>query len=228
MSIPNYDTAKYVWQWFRANTDITKIGVAALMGNMRAESSFIPNNMQDAYETARGYTDATYTSIVDSGTYRWKNFTTCVDSFAHDEVGYGLCQWTFYSRKSRLYEFAKADGVSIGNLQMQCKFAWDELQKEYVYVLNKIRNATDLRAASDVILKQFENPQIQTEPVQIERAGYGQEIYEAFHDLEDTPAVVADAAGSAEVEYCSDDDTPTEAEIRRVFLWAYKKHGGQI
>ena len=47
-------------------------------------------------------TDAEYTAAVDSGSYT---------NFVRDSAGYGLAQWTYYSRKQALYDYAKAAGA---------------------------------------------------------------------------------------------------------------------
>jgi hypothetical protein len=46
--------------------------------------------MEDQYQSKLGYDDDSYTSAVDNGTYT--NFVT-------DAVGYGLAQWTYWTRK---------------------------------------------------------------------------------------------------------------------------------
>lgn len=70
-------------------------GVAGLMGNIYAESALRSNNLQNSYETKLGYTDATYTAAVDNGTYT---------NFVRDSAGYGLAQWTYYSRNKKFGE----------------------------------------------------------------------------------------------------------------------------
>lgn len=54
-------------------------GVAGLMGNLYAESALRSNNLQQTYETKLGYTDDTYTTAVDNGTYT---------NFVKDSAGY--------------------------------------------------------------------------------------------------------------------------------------------
>ncbi len=44
-------------------------GVAGLMGNLFAESGLQPSNLQNSYEESLGYSDASYTQAVDSGSY---------------------------------------------------------------------------------------------------------------------------------------------------------------
>ena len=75
-------------------------GVAALMGNLYAESGLQSNNLQNTYEESLGYSDASYTQAVDSGSYT--NFTS-------DSAGYGLAQWTVEDRKTPLLAFANAE-----------------------------------------------------------------------------------------------------------------------
>ena len=80
------------------------------MGNLYAESGLNPQNLQNSYEKKLGYTDATYTAAVDSGAY---------SNFVRDSAGYGLAQWTYWSRKQALFDFCKAAGASIGNLDRE-------------------------------------------------------------------------------------------------------------
>jgi hypothetical protein len=75
--------------------------VAGFMGNLYAESGLKPTNLQNSYEKSLGYTDAGYTAAVDNGSYT---------NFVKDRAGYGLAQWTFWSRKQALLDFAKAAG----------------------------------------------------------------------------------------------------------------------
>lgn len=57
--------------------------------------------LQNTYEKKLGMTDASYTAAVDGGTYT---------GFVRDCAGYGLAQWTYWSRKQGLFNFAKAAG----------------------------------------------------------------------------------------------------------------------
>ena len=84
-----------------------------MMGNLFAESALSPINLQNTYEKKLGYSDSTYTTAVDNGTYT---------NFIKDSAGYGLAQWTFWSRKQNLLNYAKSKGVSIGDLNMQLEF----------------------------------------------------------------------------------------------------------
>lgn len=144
-------------------------GTAGLMGNLCAESALRPNNLQDQYEALLGYDDITYTQAVDDGSY---------DNFVGDSAGYGLAQWTYYARKQNLYDFAQAQGKSIGDLDLQLQFLSRELTG--TSILAVLRSATSVREASDVVLLQFEAPLDQSEKVQLVRARLGELYYNSF------------------------------------------------
>lgn len=140
------------------------------MGNLYAESGLNSCNLQNTYNTKFGMTDAEYTAAVDNGSYT---------DFVNDKAGYGLAQWTYYSRKQALIDYAKAAGASIGNLNMQLAFLWQELQG-YKSVMNVLNVATSVRAASDAVLTGYEKPADQSETVQKKRAEYGQKYYDKY------------------------------------------------
>lgn len=159
----------YLWSFFQPV--MGSIGAAALMGNIRAESAFIPRNLQNSYEKKLGYNDDSYTNAVDSGTYS-------AYSFAHDSAGYGLVQWTHWSRKQNLYNFIKERNLSIGSIEGQAAFCMTEL-KAYG-LLTKLQNETDLRRATELILKQYEKPADQSDANVTRRTGYAKEILDTY------------------------------------------------
>ena len=141
------------------------------MGNLFAESALKPNNLQNTYEKKLGYTDDEYVAAVDSGKYT---------NFVRDSAGFGLAQWTYWSRKQNLLNFAKSNNKSIGDLEMQLDFLWKELSESYKSVLNTLKTATSVLAASNDMLLKFERPANQGESVQKKRAEYGQKYYDKY------------------------------------------------
>lgn len=97
----------------------------------------------------------------------------------HDSAGYGLAQWTYYSRKQGLLNAARAAGVSIGNMNMQLAYLWQELQG-YKSVMAALKAAASVRAASDAVLTGFEKPADQSEAVQKKREEYGIAYYNKY------------------------------------------------
>lgn len=142
-------------------------GVFGLMGNLMAESGLRANNLQNTYEKKLGMSDEEYTKAVDDGSYT---------NFVRDSAGYGLAQWTYWSRKENLLKYAKAYGCSIGDEDMQVDFLIGELMSGYTSVLNVLKNAKTIREASDCVLTKFERPADQSESVQKKRAAYGEDL----------------------------------------------------
>lgn len=145
-------------------------GVAGLMGNLYAESALNPRNLQQSYEKKLGYTDDSYTNAVDSGTYT---------NFIHDSAGYGMAQWTYWSRKEKLLKFAQKRGDSIGDLNMQLDYLWEELNA-YKGIVDSLKAAKSVREASDIILTQYEKPANQSDSVKVKRAEYGMNYYDKY------------------------------------------------
>ena len=146
-------------------------GAAGLMGNLYAESTLHSNNLQNSYERKLGMTDDEYTDAVDSGTY---------ENFVRDAAGYGLAQWTFWSRKEALLKFARERGVSIGDLEMQLDYLWYELSVKYAPLAKALKEAGSVREASDVILLKYERPADQSEKAQQRRASFGERYFQKF------------------------------------------------
>lgn len=163
------DNGKAIWDFF-IGKGLNAYAVAGIMGNLTAESSLRPNNLQNTYEKKLGMTDASYTKAVDNGTYT---------NFVRDSAGYGLAQWTYWSRKQALLEYAKSVNKSIGDLTMQLEFMWKELQG-YTSVMKVLKSATSIRQASDAILTGYERPADQSESVKVKRTGYGQTHYNKY------------------------------------------------
>lgn len=144
-------------------------GVAGLMGNLYAESGLNPQNLQNTYEKRLGFTDAEYTAAVDSE----------YSNFVRDSAGYGLAQWTYWSRKEAMLNYAKKTGASIGDLIMQLDFMYQEL-KGYVAVFQVLRTARTVKEASDIVLTRYERPADMSSSVKAKRASYGQAYYDAY------------------------------------------------
>ena len=164
------NTEEKIWSYLKAQ-DLTDAGTAGLMGNLYAESGLRPNNLQNSYEGKLGMADAEYTELVDKGVYT---------NFGNDRAGYGIAQWTHPDRKPKLLTYAKKMGKSIGDLDMQLGFLMEELSTSYKAVLNVLKTATSVRAASDAVLLQFERPADQSAAAKTRRASYGQKYFDKY------------------------------------------------
>ena len=159
------DAEKIIWNYLLDEIG-NAYGVAGLMGNLQAESGLYPLNV----ENRSGIDDVAYTVSVDDLSYP-------ADKFAHDGFGYGLAQWTYWSRKQNLYQWQKSRGLSICDINGQLAFLMHELETSYKSVLSVLLTATSVKQASDVVLTQFERPRDQSEAAKNKRAEMGQKIY---------------------------------------------------
>lgn len=160
---------KQIWD-FLTGKGLNAFAVAGIMGNLKAESNLDPQNLQNVYENKLGLSDAEYTTKTDNGSYL---------NFVHDSAGYGLAQWTFWSRKKALLEYARSTGRSIGNLTMQLEFLWKELQG-YTVVMNTLKTAKTIKTASNIILTGYERPADQGAAVQEKRISLAEEFYKKY------------------------------------------------
>lgn len=162
---------------------LTAEGVAGLMGNLRAESNFKSNNLQNSANTKLNVTDEQYTLLVDRGMYT---------GFCIDSAGYGLAQWTTSGRKSNLYTYAKSKKVSISDLEMQLEFLINELKTSYKKVYEVLRTTKDIKEASDIVLLKFERPKNKSDAVKNTRFSYASEIYNKYSKINSTSLKVGD------------------------------------
>ena len=160
---------EYVWQWLYQRIG-NPCGVAGIMGNLYAESAMNPRNLQNTFERKLNLTDDSYTEFTDAGLY---------ENFVYDGAGYGLAQWTFWTRKKGLLECARRIGKSVGDVDAQLEFLWAELQG-YPGVLETLRNAASVREASDAFMLKYERPGDTSELSRQKRARFGEQYLERF------------------------------------------------
>lgn len=179
MALIGNSNAEKIWNFLLERIH-NEFGVAALMGNLSAESGLRPNNMENYYEAKLDFTDDSYTAAVDDGSYK---------NFIKDAVGYGIAQWTYHTRKQNLYVYLKnVKKVSIGDLEGQLEFLYKELSSDFKAVLNTLCNATNIYDASTFVLIKFENPKDKSNSVKDKRAAKGKEFYDQFAGKKDNPA----------------------------------------
>lgn len=143
--------------------------VCGIMGNLMAESALHANNLQNSGNKKLNMTDEEYTKAVDDCSY---------SNFIHDSHGYGLAQWTFWSRKDMLLQFARNRGDSIGNETMQCEFLLYELKKNYSSLWASLKECDNIKDASDKFCTMYERPADQSANALAKRSTYAKEIYD--------------------------------------------------
>lgn len=165
----------------------TEQGVAALMGNMWAESGCTPYACQPSRPKS---VCETYIENVDNNRITRTQFINggCspTGTYTSTQLGFGLVQWTISSRKTGLYDYIfpnypNMDSHSIGNIYYQLEYVVQELTNgSYQSVGNVLRTSTNLNECSDIVLEVYENPDNQSQAVHELRRKYSQQVYDTY------------------------------------------------
>lgn len=129
---------------------MTREAALGMMGNMQCESGLEANRVQGDFSSFRTVSK-TYTANVDNGSIGR-------DAFGRAGNGYGLAQWTYFSRRYALFDFWKSYGGSIGNAEMQTKFCISELKSDYHALWQTLTTCNDLYTCTKLICEQYERP----------------------------------------------------------------------
>ena len=153
-----------IWNYL-LSLGYTKAGAAGVMGNLEQESGNTSIKVQGDY-SADGQKSQEYTKAADSGT----------GNFIRDGKGYGLAQWTYWSRKQGLLDYAKSKGVSVGDLGMQLEHFNNEMQG-YPSVVETLKTTNDVGQATATVCNDFERPGT---PMLDKRKEFAQSYYNQF------------------------------------------------
>lgn len=124
----------------------TKAGVAGLMGNLEAESALNPRVYEKSKHKRIGLTNEEYIQKTNDGTYK---------NFVNDRAGFGLAQWTYWSRKQALLNSCRG---KIADLNCQLGYLVQELKSDFRAVYNKLTSSNSVDECCDVVLLKFERP----------------------------------------------------------------------
>lgn len=169
-----WEYGQQIWDGLMAEIG-NEYGVAGLMGNLLAESGLIPYRVQGDFTNQYTYSQE-YTAKVDNGTISEYDFV----HNGPNGGGYGLAQWTYYTRKQSLYNMMLSMNVSIGSIELAIAYLLYELKNSFPAVYDALVTATDIRTASDIVLHDFEAPADQSEEVEELRCENGISIYEEY------------------------------------------------
>lgn len=160
-------------------------GACGMLGNMKAESALRANNAQDGMTRL---SDEDYTA----------KFDRDPESCYRDAVGYGLCQWTYWSRKEGLYNHCKLLGRSVGDEEAQVSFCIQEIKSGYPSLFWFLCSTESVYDAARRICTEYERPAVNNIA---ERAKYGNQFYTRMNGeaVVETPT----AAPEQEVEQVS-------------------------
>ena len=143
------DNGSIIWEALTKN-GFTEEATAGIMGNLKAESNLDPTILQGG-----GHSD----NVVQDGV-----------------TGYGIAQWTFYTRQDNLAAFAKSKGKKSGDLMVQIDFLIQEID---LYGLkNKLNSFTSAYDAAICFHREFENS-ADTPEQEARRGIFAEEIFKS-------------------------------------------------
>lgn len=131
---------------------LSHAGALGVMGNLQAESGLESCRLQGDYELSRAKSKE-YAAKVDSG-------EISEHIFMYDAQGWGLAQWTLFTRKRSLLRFARQQGKSIGDMGMQLDFLLDEIKTYYPDLLSFLKKTTSIKNAAKRVCEEYERPAV--------------------------------------------------------------------
>ena len=143
------DNGSIIWNSLVKN-GFTEVATAGIMGNLKAESNLDPTILQGG-----GHSD----NVVQDGV-----------------TGYGLAQWTFYTRQDNLAAFARRKGKNSGDLMVQIDFLVTEIGQ--YGIKNNLNQYTSPYEAAIYFHRAFENS-ADTPEQEARRGVYAEEIYKS-------------------------------------------------
>ncbi len=152
------ETAATVLNYLINDMGLTKEQAAGVLGNIMAESAFSCTNAQDSY----GY------GGIDNPDYNFQ---------IHDGVGYGLIQWTYYSRKQGLLDTANSMNSNVSDINVQLAYLKQEMENNCKSSWDKIKSSSSVNEACDIFLVDIENPEEKNYDT---RRKYAQAIYDCL------------------------------------------------
>ena len=148
---------------------------AGILGNMKTESGFCPTAVQGDYTKENpGQYDAEYTAKVDNGEISRYDFI----NNGPNGNGYGLVQFTWKDYKAQLYDKAKTEGKSIGDLSLQVEVFISQIKQSGVF--NKLNSSSSPEDAAKIMMLQYERPANQSMSAQNVRASQAREYYNKY------------------------------------------------
>lgn len=124
-----------IWTYFKIGMGISDTVAAAIMGNSYVESRFNERQVQDTVE--------------DKENYEYK---------INDNVGYGLFQWTYPSRKNDLIKIAESMNMGINNVNAQLETLKNEVlySSDHKDMWVKMNNTNNCDEATTLFFDNYE------------------------------------------------------------------------
>ena len=188
---------KLLWNTLMEHFDNNETAVLGIMCNIKEESQFKANNLEDINNEIWKISDSDYTKAVNKGKmkddfiqskYKGKTsgYMTSHGKWHNINGGYGYCQYTAYDNKKALYEYAEnwfsKDGkgrwkrFNIADPEMQASFIVYLLENDLSDIDSELRNAENVPDAVYIWLSKFEIPEGDYYELTYSRAAYAEKI----------------------------------------------------
>ena len=158
---------KTCWDYLKSK-GLTDEGAAGLMGNLYAESGIVAVIYEWSKHSAIGLSNEEYVRQTISGQYT---------NFVNDQAGFGVAQWTFWSRKQALLDSC---GSRLGQMSCQLDFLIYELNTGYSKILSTLKSSHDIYTCTVQVMCDFERPYDQSTSAKNLRTSYSRRIYNEY------------------------------------------------
>lgn len=166
----------YIYNEARKN-GVTHQGAIGLLANLKGETSdFDPMSLETLYRNRFKLTDEEYVRRANAGEVVYNGRT-----FVFDSAGFGIAQWTWWSRKKGLLDFAKSLGKSVGDLDVQVEYMFKEMRTNYTKTWKVLTTTNDYREAVKICVNDYEKPANAQEAIQT-RTAYAAEFLTIITD----------------------------------------------
>lgn len=185
------DSRASIWRYLIEEIKMSEYGAAGLMGCWQAESHNTSTRIEGDYlKSFPGYdavaasndTLDNYTLNILFPAYEKSglsiNQSAYLGADGHYYPGFGLAQWTG-PRTYNLIQFAKQSGGDWRSLDIQLKFACQELQDKYASVLNDLNAAGSIEDATTIAFRRYEGCKGHQSWLD-ERINYAKDIYNSY------------------------------------------------
>ena len=131
---------------------MTEAGALGCLGNWECESNCEPGRVQGDFSSFRSISKG-YVNALNIGALNR-------DAFAKDAKGFGLAQWTYWTRKRELYDYWKQTGGEIDSPELQVDFAVKEFKRDFAQDWQLLTSTNDIYVAVKAVCARFENPAV--------------------------------------------------------------------
>ncbi len=162
----------------------SKTSAAAIVGNLIAESSVVPNKIEGG-------------TLINDTSWRlteWEKF---------NKRGFGIAQWTSGGRQTALQNFADQNGLPVISMEAQLGYLFDELQRGVRGATSKLENmnALSLEEATFFMYRHFETPRSSFCTTNDKAGCYNNYAPKTYADLSETETSSAYSAFMNRLKY---------------------------